>query len=137
MNCMRCGRIIALGQAFCKDCLTDMEQHPVKPGTPIQIPTQPTAAVLRPVPVRKVRKPEEQIARLRKLLLFQSGALLLLAVGLTISLVLLFTQTKIPNELPLPGQNYSTIPSTQGTTEPTITTTEIPDVSRETFFTQS
>ena len=41
MNCMKCGREITLGQVFCKDCLVDMENFPIKPGTPVQLPAEP------------------------------------------------------------------------------------------------
>ena len=47
MNCMKCGREIALGQVFCKDCLADMAQYPIKPGTPVQLPTQPAVTLPR------------------------------------------------------------------------------------------
>lgn len=40
MNCIRCGREIEAEQVFCAECLEDMERHPVKPGTPIQLPVR-------------------------------------------------------------------------------------------------
>lgn len=40
MNCMRCGIKIEESDVFCADCLADMERHPVKPGTPVQLPVR-------------------------------------------------------------------------------------------------
>ena len=109
MNCMKCGREIALGQAFCKDCLADMEQYPVKPGTPIQLPQQSTVhGGRRPTHPHKVKKPEEQLVRLRKLVKLQTLALFILVLLLLVSG--LYSLKKLRSqEQPLhPGQNYST-----------------------------
>ena len=38
MYCMKCGREIEDGQAFCGDCLAVMEKYPVKPGTAVILP---------------------------------------------------------------------------------------------------
>lgn len=38
MSCMRCGKETEVHQVFCTECLADMERHPVKPDTPIQLP---------------------------------------------------------------------------------------------------
>lgn len=69
MNCMKCGREIEEGQAFCPDCLSVMERYPVKPGTVVQIPKRKqTVMSKRIVSRRKQFSPEEQIRRLRRLL---------------------------------------------------------------------
>lgn len=109
MNCMKCGREIALGQAFCKDCLEDMSHYPIKPGTPVQIPAQAApSTVRRNTHAKKVKKPEEQVVRLRKLLRLQNITVLiltLLLIGLGI-----FTLTKMdsPVQPVRPGENYIT-----------------------------
>ena len=113
MNCMRCGRAIALGQAFCKECLADMEKYPVKPGTPIQIPSQPTApAGRRNTQSRKTRKPEEQLAKLRKTVFFQTLILVALVLAFGVSLFFFIGRIQELEKAPLPGQNYSTITTT-------------------------
>ena len=66
MNCMKCGREMPLGQVFCKDCLADMANYPVKPGTPVVLPPSPEVNAARRGNTRKVRKPEEQLSRLRR-----------------------------------------------------------------------
>ena len=116
MNCMRCGKEIALGQAFCKECLTDMEQHPVKPDTPIQLPSQVPVAVPRRTPqVRKVRKPEEQLIRLRRQIRVQTIVLLVISMLFTLSSVYFIWKLHSQEQIFSPGQNYSTV-------EPTTTT---------------
>ncbi len=113
MNCMKCGREIPLAQVFCKECLADMAQFPVKPGTPIQLPPQNAVTPpRRPSHPRKVKKPEEQLARLRKLVKFQTFALIF--VVLLLILYGLYHMWYLPHkEQPLsPGQNYSTIEPT-------------------------
>lgn len=110
MNCMKCGREIPLGQAFCKDCLEDMSHYPVNPTTPVQIPVQapavhPPRRASRP---RKIRKPEEQILRLRKKVRIQAIIILLLATML-IGLGMFTYQKLIPTGQPIrPGENYIT-----------------------------
>lgn len=113
MNCMKCGREIALGQVFCKDCLADMERYPIAPGTPVPMfNTNPIVAPKRPVSTRKQKKPEEQISKLKKWIIALS--LILFAVILGFSLVtsilvhrLEEAETEKPKE-----QNYSSLDTT-------------------------
>lgn len=113
MNCMKCGREIALGQAFCKDCLSDMERYPVKPDTPVQLPPQPEIHVNRRAPhPRKTKKPEDQLTRLRKLVRIQTLALLAVVL-LFIASTVFFLAKLYPRQQPIrPGQNYSTVEQT-------------------------
>jgi hypothetical protein len=116
---MKCGKPLALGQAFCKDCLEDMSHYPVSPTTPVQIPPQPTVSTSkRNTKTKKARKPEEQILRLRKIVRIQTHTillLLLLLIGLGI-----YSYSKLyPSIQPLrPGENYLT---TEVVTQPVIT----------------
>jgi hypothetical protein len=64
---------------------------------------------------RKTRKPEEQIARLRRLVLFQTFALLAVLAAFIITLVMIGQKTGELDIQWLPGQNYSTMPSTDTT----------------------
>ena len=68
MHCMRCGREVTLGQVFCKECQSDMAQHPVDPTTPVIIPP-PAPVISNRRNTRKSRKPEEQLSRLRRLMI--------------------------------------------------------------------
>ena len=115
MICMKCGRDVALGQAFCKDCLEDMSHYPVNPATPIQIPVQPPAVHTsrRSNRPRKTKKLEEQNLRLRKLVRLQAiviVCLLTLLIGLGIYG---YTKLHTPTEVFRPGENYLTTEDSQ------------------------
>lgn len=116
MNCMKCGREIALGQAFCKDCLEDMSHYPVKPDTPVQLPTlPPSQPSRRNTHPRKTKKPEEQLSRLRKLVRFQTLVLVFLVLFMVVAGFFIYPKL-FPAEPPLrPGENYSTPNETAAT----------------------
>lgn len=107
MNCMKCGREIALGQVFCKECLADMANYPVPPGTPVVLPHFDTATPRRSAS-RKVKKPEEQITQLRKLVIGLSLLALTLALAFAVTTSVLLSKLKDPSQNRQPGQNYST-----------------------------
>ena len=115
MNCMKCGREIALGQAFCKDCLEDMSHYPVNPTTPVQIPVQPPAVNLprRNSRSKKSKKPEEQILRLRKRIRIQAIVIVLLLTML-IGIGIYSYKKLYPAAAPgRPGENYLTTETSQ------------------------
>lgn len=113
MNCMKCGREIALGQVFCKECLADMENYPIKPGTPVQLPTRTNAPTSRrDRPVRKPKKPEEQIAILKKYVIGLSIALLAITLAFSITTAILSHKLEDAQTNSIPGQNYSTVDGT-------------------------
>lgn len=110
MNCMKCGREIALGQVFCKECLADMAQYPIKPGTPVQLPTQPAVTLpRRERSTRKPKKPEEQISILKKYVIVLSAALLAVTLGFSVAVAILTHKLEEASKDTLPGQNYSTV----------------------------
>ena len=107
MKCMRCGTEI-IGQAvFCEECLADMEKHPVKPGTPINLPRREKQQVAKRSRER-IPKPEEQLSALRRLVIWQLVVIILLVLVLTASIYMLFNQPSPADSKWLPGQNYST-----------------------------
>lgn len=117
MNCMKCGREIALGQVFCKDCLTDMANYPIKPGTPVQLPTPPSAVQpRRERAARKPKKPEEQISILKKYVIGLSAVLLAVTLGFSVAVAILSHKLEEAQTNSLPGQNYSTVDDVHTTT---------------------
>ncbi len=113
MNCMKCGREMSVGQVFCKECLAHMELHPVKTDTPVVLPNRSLLAVnRRTTHSRKVRKPEEQVVRMRKLLIIQSFCLVALLLALAGTIFFMGKQLEENKTAVLPGQNYSTIETT-------------------------
>ena len=110
MSCMKCGREIALGQAFCKDCLEDMSHYPVNPATPVQIPVQPPAVHTsrRNTRTRKKKKPEEQILGLKKLVRLQAILILCLLTMLIVLGIYGFRKLYPAVQPVRPGENYIT-----------------------------
>ena len=102
MNCLKCGRKLEDGQIFCSACLENMNDYPVKPGTPVQLP--PIQSVLPTKPKHKQlreRKPEDEVRRLRSSvqLLTLILIVLMLAFGLVCFLLLTILEQR---ELSLP-----------------------------------
>ena len=84
MYCLRCGVETKNDQVFCENCLTNMERHPVKPGTPVKLPKRNDAPTAKQQGRRKKPTQEEQILRLkaqqRTLLALLGAALVLMSV---------------------------------------------------------
>ena len=110
MNCMKCGREIALGQVFCKDCLADMATYPIKPDAPVNLPPQTVSTPSRrSKPARKTRKPEEQVMILRRVVMVLVLVLLMVCVAFAVTTLSMAQNTCDHTETVPPGQNYSTM----------------------------
>lgn len=90
MNCIKCGREIPETQAFCDHCLEAMKAHPVKPGTPIQLPQRKPVTAEKKRPQKEALPPEKVVVLQRKLLrrLLIALAIHLLAIGVLIIFLL-------------------------------------------------
>lgn len=108
MECMKCGRTIEPGNVFCDGCLEGMEQYPVKPGTPINLPrrTKPTA---KKQPSRRRSLSHEELLEVQRKTIRQLQTAiicLLLCLGAAIAMMLYFAQNQeVHSDI---GQNYST-----------------------------
>lgn len=122
MNCMKCGREMETEQAFCEDCLLEMEKYPVKAGTHVQLPMRKASPAARKnTPRRRNVSPEEQIQKLKKRIWFLSGALVV-TILLLAAMIYPTVNFFLRNYHLRPGQNYTAItPSTTVTTIPTET----------------
>ena len=84
MHCMKCGREIEEQQVFCPDCLAQMSQNPVRPGTVVRLPQRQTVTLSKKRFFRRKRElpPEEQLIHqriiIRRLALILAVAILLL-----------------------------------------------------------
>ena len=114
MNCMKCGREIPLGQVFCKECLADMAEYPIKPGTPVPLfDVGSTTQSKRTTNTRKQKKPEEQVASLKKWVTGLSAALLAVILGFSITTAILVSRLEKADQETTPSQNYSTMETTE------------------------
>lgn len=115
MNCMKCGREMETEQAFCEDCLLEMDKYPVNPGTAVQLPLRKETHTIRKNQNRRRSvSPEEQISRLKKRIWFLTGAL---AVTVILLLAMIYPTVNyfLRNYYLRPGQNYTTIITTEET----------------------
>ena len=109
MNCMKCGRELDGDQAFCPHCLERMEKNPVRPDVIINLPSRTDVSQKKPAPRKRVRTPEEQLRRLKKINTRLIIALCLLTLLVTMLVLLsidFFKQLDVQRFL---GQNYSTV----------------------------
>ena len=108
MNCMKCGREIGEGQAFCEECLEIMEQYPVRPGTYVRIPPRKDYEDLRQPRRKKELTPEEHIALLQNKIHWLSIAVVaLLATSILMGLFILRDFLTPTEEQPSPmARNY-------------------------------
>lgn len=116
MNCMKCGISIGESQVFCEDCLKIMDRYPVKPNVQVTIPVRPAVSAAK----KRARRnrssgQDEQLRILRTKLRLAHTALIivLLAFFVLAGLMLMYLNDKPAQDTP--GQNYSTIPSTEST----------------------
>ena len=106
MKCMRCGSKIQANAVFCEPCQKDMEKHPIDPSTPITLPVREKHVAVKRNRKRYL-KPEEQIRRLRRTIIWLMALILVLALLLT-GAVYLLTNPSDNGPILLPGQNYGT-----------------------------
>ena len=106
MNCMKCGREIPEGQAFCQECLAVMDAYPVKPDTHIHLPTRPARSTDRKSP-RSV-SPAEQIRQLKRAVRWLCLTVGVLFVAVAILALLLVQNLTAPTPQTPIGKNYTT-----------------------------
>ena len=120
MNCMKCGRELEAGEAFCPVCQERMKQRPVKPGIAVLLPHRedPRNAKKQP-PRKRMISPDEQISLLKK---HNRRLAYLLIVCIVIIAMLGVISGHVVKQLgiqKLLGQNYSTIVQTEPVAEST------------------
>lgn len=109
MACLKCGRDTGEGEEFCSECLLTMQRYPVRPGTPVMLPTQVRMAPKK-APKRRTVSPEDQIKGLKKRIRTLTA---LWAVTLLAFIVLaLIGWREVPRSRLRPGQNYTAITAT-------------------------
>ena len=92
MNCLKCGKETAETQVFCENCLKTMDDYPIKPGTPVNIPNRASLYNEKKLARKKETSSEDTIhhqRRLIKILLIAFGALAL--AFLVVFIYLLYT----------------------------------------------
>lgn len=94
MSCMRCGKESAEDHVFCTECLEDMKRHPVKPGTPIQLPVRANNGPVKRASFRVAEsKWHDKIFRLKYTMFWLVVVIILLAGLLALALCMLLQIT--------------------------------------------
>lgn len=94
MNCIRCGKETEENQVFCKECLQDMERHPVSAGTPIQLPNRENRGPTKRSSFRvAASKWENQIFRLKYTIVWLIILIILLAAALALCVCIMLQIT--------------------------------------------
>ena len=104
MNCLRCGREIQEGHAFCDSCQETMRKYPVRPGTAVTLPHRKDAAQVKKAKRHAKPAPKDQVKKLRKQKRHLWIAVILLVLLLIGSLAALIYAYR--DQGPKPGQNY-------------------------------
>jgi hypothetical protein len=115
-KCLKCGRPCPDGQTFCKECLTEMEKYPVKPGVVVLLPPkeQPRPPRRRQHPVNHM---EEQLRALKKQVVALRILLILLLAAAGVLGWMAASDYLAEEQILLPGQNYSAETSEPAETE--------------------
>ena len=120
MYCMKCGREIPENEAFCEFCLTEMENHPVNPGTVILLPNHDPVSSKKPPKKKKpVLTPEELVPGLKRKVWGLRVIALLLFISLGITSYFAYEAFSELDLLRLIGKNYNTVETSAPTEEPT------------------
>lgn len=116
MYCMKCGRKTEEEAVFCQECLQEMEKHPVQPGAVVLLPRRREPSVMKKIPKKYIPTADEQIALLRKMVMWLSVALVICIVAI----VLMFNPTMhyVLDEHVEIGQNYSSVNPAASSTNP-------------------
>lgn len=111
MTCIKCGKETDASQVFCNECLTEMEKHPVKPDTPVQLPQRP--APEKTTPRMREQTPADANRSLRGLVRWLTVLVTILSVLLCATAGFLLHTLEQQANNPI-GRNYTT--NSTGTT---------------------
>jgi NMD protein affecting ribosome stability and mRNA decay len=116
MNCMKCGISIGESQVFCEDCLKVMERYPVKSNVQVTIPVRPAVSTAKKRSRRnRISGQDEQLRILRTKLRLAHTALIIVLLAFFVLAGIMVKYLNDPQTQYSPGQNYSTMPSTDTT----------------------
>ena len=122
MKCLKCGKETKSDHVFCDRCLATMEAYPVKPGTPVQLPTRPIVTPSKKTPRRRTLNQEERTKLLKKVCKHLIAAILVLALLLSVCITGLVHTGRALRDAQNTGKNF------------TVDPTPSQDVSRETSY---
>lgn len=117
MQCLKCGKKTADRQVFCDECLSVMQDYPVKPGIPVHLPKREPRTAEKKSPVQRDPTPEEQLGNLRTTMRWLLGVIAILSILLLATAGMLIHTLEQSSVRPDSdksdiGRNYTTTDST-------------------------
>ena len=106
-QCLKCGKKTEESSVFCSECLSVMEQYPIKPGTVAHLPRR------QPIQETQLEDFEEdtrneQLASQRTLIRWLVGIVAGLSILLVITAALLIQSLEKDQPISVIGKNYTT-----------------------------
>lgn len=126
MGCLKCGREIEEGAVFCQSCLANMAKYPVRPGTPVLLPSRERVSVKK-APKRRTVSAEDQVKGLKKRVRTMTTLWLVTLLAAVVFFVIVWLPLSGPKHRP--GQNYTAVIATTQATTPTTAATSEPSGS--------
>ena len=112
MQCLKCGKKTAGKQVFCEECLAVMQNYPVKPGIPVQLPQRERRAPeKKQSPSLQEHSAAEQVHRLRTMIRWLLGGIAVLSIILLLTAGMLIHTLEQDKSSPAIGKNYTTTDS--------------------------
>lgn len=108
MDCMKCGRDLEEGRAFCESCLSQMERYPVKPGAVVILPRRDEAPAKRSAKRKMLPTPEKLLRKYRRRSRILAGLLVLLLAVVGVGGWFAWRYVEELSTVPV-GQNYSSM----------------------------
>lgn len=111
MQCLKCGKKAAVKQVFCEECLAVMQNYPVKPGIPVQLPQRERHASEKKQASLQEPTAAEQVLQLRTMVRWLLGAIAVLSIVLLLTAGMLIHTLEQDKGMPSIGKNYTTTDS--------------------------
>lgn len=130
MGCLKCGRDTKEDAVFCPECLLNMQRYPIRPGTPVVLPS-PGRVVPKKVPKRRTIPAEEQVKGLKKKIRILTVLWIAALLALVVLAVASWRVLSYPQHRP--GQNYTAIISTTApvvSSEPIVPSEPVGDLGQ-------
>ena len=108
MQCMKCGTNIEGTTVFCDSCLENMEQRPVKPNVPVNLPNRKMEEK-KTSPKKLPPTPEERLSRCHVAIRWLAGLLAVAILLLAVTGAMLVSTARDRGNQNNIGQNYSAV----------------------------
>lgn len=107
-QCLKCGKAAGETAAFCDQCVADMEQYPVNPGTIAHLIPRPKRPEYRPPETYREAASRAQLQHAKRTIRWLMILTVILSALLLLSTWMLIGSLEETPEAPPIGKNYTT-----------------------------